>query len=56
VPDQGATLVEETAARWRAQAAPVSGYAGERTRLDANAPVPATIGGAVRAACVAVLR
>ncbi|MGW0949546.1 TetR/AcrR family transcriptional regulator [Streptomyces sp. NPDC002623] len=54
--DQDAALVAETAAHWRVWAETVSGYVGERTGLDASAPVPAAVGGAVQAAYVAVLR
>lgn len=54
--DRDAALVAETAAHWRVWAEVVSGYVEERTGLDASAPVPAAIGGAVQAAYVAVLR
>ncbi|MCW8102836.1 acyl-CoA-like ligand-binding transcription factor [Streptomyces tauricus] len=54
--DQDAALVAETAAHWRVWAETVSRYAAGRAGLDAGAPVPAAIGGAVQAAYVAVLR
>ncbi|MFD0311253.1 TetR family transcriptional regulator [Streptomyces sp. NPDC127119] len=54
--DQDAALVAEAAAHWRVWAETVSRYAAERTGLDADAPTPAAIGGAVQAAYVAVLR
>jgi AcrR family transcriptional regulator len=54
--DQDAALVAETAVHWRAWAEVVSGYVAERTGIDASAPVPAAIGGAVQAAYVSVLR
>ncbi|MFD7508201.1 TetR family transcriptional regulator [Streptomyces sp. NPDC059853] len=54
--DRDPALAAETAAHWRAWAETVSHYTAERTGLDAGAPVPAAIGGAVQAAYVAVLR
>ncbi|WP_329392099.1 acyl-CoA-like ligand-binding transcription factor [Streptomyces sp. NBC_01716] len=54
--DRDPALVAEAAAHWRVWAETVSGYAAELTGLDASAPVPAAIGGAVQAAYVAVLR
>ncbi|MET8554498.1 TetR family transcriptional regulator [Streptomyces sp. NPDC004959] len=54
--DRDPALAAETAAHWHVWAETVSRYVAERTGLDASAPVPAAIGGAVQAAYVAVLR